>query len=150
MPPVQTAAGRGHQKLPDSGDIRMADRCLDQEAAGTAAAVLGGDEHIAQPREGRAVGHQPREAGLLASGRVQAEHQGMLDRPGHDLMRAALGPVALPAHPAVDQVYIDERTLITDPVTVRAFPPHSSCTSPIILRLSGSLGQVRNGSDDLA
>jgi hypothetical protein len=126
-----------HQKLPDLGNIGVVHGNEDQEAPGAVAAMVGRNEHVAQPRERRPVGNQPGEADLLTCGRVQADHERMLDRPGHHLTRPALGPVAFAADPAVHEVDIDAGAIIAGPVAVRAFPSHSSSTFRVTTSVRG-------------
>jgi len=49
----------------------------------------------------------------------------------------------------VDEVNIDEGTVIADPVTATAFPPDGCCTSLIIGRSWLVSGLVRNEADEL-
>lgn len=82
------------------------------------------DEHVAEPCERGVVSHPTNEAGHLAVGAVEAEGQRLLDRAGHDFVRATLGPVALLAQPVMYPGHLDERPVIAHEVPVRTVPAH--------------------------
>src|SRR4051794_13788249 len=72
-------------------------------------AGLGLDVDGGEPREGRRVGYDAREAGLPAIGRVNAEADRVLDRAVHHLTRNARRPVRLRREEVVDAVQVEPR-----------------------------------------
>ncbi len=74
-PPVQAAPRLGREHLPDAAYGRMIGSGLDQEHAQAVTAMRRIDEHVAQPGEGRLVGHEPRESDLRSLRRIEPDDQ---------------------------------------------------------------------------
>ena len=69
--------GIGGRQCPatETLQVRMSEDTGDQEFAEPASAVSRLDVDVAEVGVGRAIGHHPRKAGLLAGGRLQPERQ---------------------------------------------------------------------------
>ena len=87
--PVRVA--RDELEAPQALKIRMRHDGFDQPLAEPAAAVRFEHVHVAEIRVRRAIGHDAREADLIAA-IEQPEAQRVGDRLGHRLLRNPLGP----------------------------------------------------------
>src|SRR3712207_4284090 len=83
---------------------------LHQPLRQPAPAVRLQDEHVRQPREGRVVRHDAREADQLFA-LINPERQRVLDRAAHDVERAPLSPVTILADVAVNRAEVEPRPL---------------------------------------
>src|SRR6266496_6424100 len=112
--------------------------------------VRSGDEHVAEPGERGVVGDEPGEAGLLAAGAVEAEHEGVLDRPRHHLVGPAGRPVAFRAHPLVYALDVHQRGVIARPVAVRSLPSHERPPSAVPPPAGGITGSPGGGPAEIS
>jgi hypothetical protein len=102
-------AGREHE-VAEAGQIGVRHHRVHQESRDAVPAMLGQDEHVAEPGECRAIGHHPREPDLDAVygvSRERAEADGTLDGALDDVSRHALGPVRLIVKKPPHQIAID-------------------------------------------
>src|SRR5262245_25709207 len=112
--------GGGEHESAYAEPVQVVPHDLDEPTAQALAALGRRDVDVAEPAEGRAVGHRPRESDLLGGGGVDTEALRALDRAGHHVKRPAESPVRVGTEPAVDARHVQPRHRRIDLVPVVA------------------------------
>jgi hypothetical protein len=93
--PVQALRVFRHQNLSGPRDGRVSQQALDEGLPQPPAPMTGGDDHVANPREGARVRDRPRAADQLPIGPARDDDDGMAQGLFHLTARSFAGPIGV-------------------------------------------------------